>query len=94
MNIFLVQKNSLNSVVPIIRRSASNTTITNGRPMSTIGSPRLSSRNQLDPSPQELPVKDTDRTIDVAGAECKYLLSYFFSINSNNIIIIIIHYSS
>ncbi|KAF7987924.1 hypothetical protein HCN44_003787 [Aphidius gifuensis] len=61
--------NSLNSVVPIIRRSASNTTITNGRPMSTIGSPRLSSRNQLDPSPQELPVKDTDRTIDVAGAE-------------------------
>lgn len=28
-------------------------------------------RNQLDPSPQELPVKDTDRAIDVASAECK-----------------------
>lgn len=29
-------------------------------------------RNQLEPSPHELPVKDTDRAIDVASAECEY----------------------
>ncbi|XP_063985422.1 mitogen-activated protein kinase-binding protein 1 isoform X3 [Diachasmimorpha longicaudata] len=61
---------SLN-LIPTIRRSASNATIANGRAVSSIaqGGPRLSSRKQLDPSPQELPVKDTDQTIDVASVE-------------------------
>ncbi|XP_076302647.1 uncharacterized protein LOC143220986 [Lasioglossum baleicum] len=57
-----------------VRRSGSTTIITNGRNSnSTIGqnASRMSTanRNQLDPSPQELPVKDTDRAIDVASAE-------------------------
>ncbi|XP_017798430.1 PREDICTED: LOW QUALITY PROTEIN: uncharacterized protein LOC108579411 [Habropoda laboriosa] len=57
-----------------VRRSGSSTVITNGRNgNSTIGqnASRMSTanRNQLDPSPQELPVKDTDRAIDVASAE-------------------------
>ncbi|CAL7952425.1 unnamed protein product [Xylocopa violacea] len=57
-----------------VRRSGSTTIITNGRSGNTaIGqnASRISSanRNQLDPSPQELPVKDTDRAIDVASAE-------------------------
>nr|XP_012154224.1 PREDICTED: mitogen-activated protein kinase-binding protein 1 isoform X2 [Megachile rotundata] len=57
-----------------VRRSGSTTIITNGRGgNSTIGqnTSRMSTtnRNQLDPSPQELPVKDTDRAIDVASAE-------------------------
>ena len=50
--------------------------ITNGRTGITGQSTaRLSvaSRSQLEPSPQELPVKDTDRAIDVAGAECELL---------------------
>ncbi|KAG7212590.1 hypothetical protein KM043_012885 [Ampulex compressa] len=57
-----------------VRRSGSTTIITNGRnvgnAMGQNGS-RMSvaNRNQLDPSPQELPVKDTDRAIDVASAE-------------------------
>lgn len=61
-----------------VRRSGSTTIVTNGRgsasslgqngnKMSTIN------RNQLEPSPHELPVKDTDRTIDIASAECKYI---------------------
>lgn len=59
--------------MPTIRRSGSTTAIANGRSMSSIaqGGPRLSSRKQLDPSPQELPVKDTDHAIDVVSAECK-----------------------
>ncbi|XP_043514267.1 uncharacterized protein LOC122530918 [Frieseomelitta varia] len=57
-----------------VRRSGSTTIITNGRNgNSTIGQSATrmtaTSRNQLDPSPQELPVKDTDRAIDVASAE-------------------------
>ncbi|XP_076754184.1 WD repeat domain 62 isoform X1 [Xylocopa sonorina] len=57
-----------------VRRSGSTTIITNGRSgNSAMGqnASRMSSanRNQLDPSPQELPVKDTDRAIDVASAE-------------------------
>ena len=59
-----------------VRRSGSTTIITNGRNGNgTIGQSAnrmtATSRNQLDPSPQELPVKDTDRAIDVASAECK-----------------------
>lgn len=30
--------------------------------------------HQLDPSPQELPVKDTDSGVDLANAPCKYKL--------------------
>ncbi|XP_043289122.1 mitogen-activated protein kinase-binding protein 1 isoform X3 [Venturia canescens] len=56
-----------------IRRSGSSTVITNGRTSGVVGqgTARLSvaNRNQLEPSPQELPVKDTDRAIDVASAE-------------------------
>ncbi|KAK9297556.1 hypothetical protein QLX08_008781 [Tetragonisca angustula] len=57
-----------------VRRSGSTTIITNGRNGNgTIGQSAsrmtATSRNQLDPSPQELPVKDTDRAIDVASAE-------------------------
>ncbi|XP_043595469.1 mitogen-activated protein kinase-binding protein 1 isoform X3 [Bombus pyrosoma] len=57
-----------------VRRSGSTTIITNGRNgNNTMGqnASRMSTtnRNQLDPSPQELPVKDTDRAIDVASAE-------------------------
>jgi len=36
-------------------------------------------RNQLEPSPQELPVKDTDRVIDVASAEREYFVSSYFN---------------
>lgn len=57
-----------------VRRSGSTTVIANGRTgSSSIGQSagRISTanRSQLDPSPQELPVKDTDRAIDVASAE-------------------------
>ncbi|XP_043495006.1 mitogen-activated protein kinase-binding protein 1 isoform X7 [Polistes fuscatus] len=57
-----------------VRRSGSSGVITNGRGNGNImgqSSARLSvpNRNQLEPSPQELPVKDTDRAIDVASAE-------------------------
>ncbi|XP_076238466.1 WD repeat domain 62 isoform X3 [Calliopsis andreniformis] len=56
-----------------VRRSGSTTVIPNGRNGSSAiaqNTSRMSmtSRNQLDPSPQELPVKDTDRAIDVASA--------------------------
>ncbi|XP_043797962.1 mitogen-activated protein kinase-binding protein 1 isoform X3 [Apis laboriosa] len=62
------------SLPTTVRRSGSTTIISNGRSgNSTIGqnTNRMSTanRNQLDPSPQELPVKDTDRAIDVASAE-------------------------
>ncbi|XP_029167192.1 mitogen-activated protein kinase-binding protein 1 isoform X2 [Nylanderia fulva] len=55
-----------------MRRSGS--TIINGRSGANIieqnGSKiSATNRNQLEPSPHELPVKDTDRTIDVASAE-------------------------
>ncbi|XP_011303642.1 mitogen-activated protein kinase-binding protein 1 isoform X2 [Fopius arisanus] len=65
-----IEPSSLN-LVPTIRRSGSNTALANGRSVSSIaqGGPRLSNRKQLDPSPQELPVKDTDQTIDVVSAE-------------------------
>ncbi|KAK2583707.1 hypothetical protein KPH14_009627 [Odynerus spinipes] len=57
-----------------VRRSGSSGVITNGRSGGNImgqSGARLSvpNRNQLEPSPQELPVKDTDRAIDVASAE-------------------------
>ncbi|XP_076618757.1 WD repeat domain 62 isoform X3 [Colletes latitarsis] len=58
-----------------VRRSCSTTIIANGRNGSgaigqtTNSRMSASNRNQLDPSPQELPVKDTDRAIDVASAE-------------------------
>lgn len=60
-----------------IRRSGS-AIITNGRnSVGTIGQngSRISaaSRNQLEPSPHELPVKDTDRAIDVTSVECEYI---------------------
>ncbi|XP_066601147.1 mitogen-activated protein kinase-binding protein 1 isoform X2 [Prorops nasuta] len=55
-----------------VKRSGSSSVITNGRsgPPSQSGN-RMSvtNRSQLEPSPQELPVKDTDRAIDVASAE-------------------------
>ncbi|XP_011861169.1 PREDICTED: mitogen-activated protein kinase-binding protein 1 isoform X4 [Vollenhovia emeryi] len=55
-----------------VRRSGS-AIITNGRIGATIGQNgnRIStaSRIQLEPSPHELPVKDTDRAIDVASVE-------------------------
>lgn len=60
-----------------VRRSGS-AIITNGRSgIGTIGQngSRISAtnRNQLEPSPHELPVKDTDRTIDVASVEREYI---------------------
>lgn len=60
-----------------MRRSGS-TIISNGRGSASvieqIGSKiSATNRNQLEPSPHELPVKDTDRTIDVASAECEYI---------------------
>ncbi|KAM0734087.1 hypothetical protein ACS0PU_012452 [Formica fusca] len=56
-----------------MRRSGS-TIISNGRGSASVieqnGSKiSATNRNQLEPSPHELPVKDTDRTIDVASAE-------------------------
>jgi len=59
-----------------VRRSGS-AIITNGRSdASAIGQDgsRISaaSKNQLEPSPHELPVKDTDRAIDVTSVKCKY----------------------
>lgn len=70
---------SLSIAGATMRRSGSSTVITNGRTGGVIGqgAARLSvaSRNQLEPSPQELPVKDTDRAIDVASAECEYLIN-------------------
>ena len=59
-----------------MRRSGSSNVI-NGRSGGGIlgqGNSRLSlaNRNQLEPSPQELPVKDTDCAIDVASAERKF----------------------
>lgn len=65
---------SLNVPGSGIRRTNSSNVI-NGRPGGIIGQGNsrlsLASRNQLEPSPQELPVKDTDRAIDVASAERK-----------------------
>lgn len=60
-----------------MRRSGSTIIITNGRSGASVieqnGSKiSATNRNQLEPSPHELPVKDTDRTIDVASAECEY----------------------
>nr|XP_031827245.1 mitogen-activated protein kinase-binding protein 1 [Nomia melanderi]XP_031827246.1 mitogen-activated protein kinase-binding protein 1 [Nomia melanderi]XP_031827247.1 mitogen-activated protein kinase-binding protein 1 [Nomia melanderi] len=57
-----------------VRRSGSTTVIANGRNGSNsigqnAGRISTANRSQLDPSPQELPVKDTDRAIDVASAE-------------------------
>ncbi|XP_078051188.1 WD repeat domain 62 isoform X2 [Augochlora pura] len=65
---------NLNLPGTTVRRSGSTTVIANGRNGSSSigqGAGRLSTanRSQLDPSPQELPVKDTDRAIDVASAE-------------------------
>ncbi|XP_029667644.1 uncharacterized protein LOC115238182 isoform X3 [Formica exsecta] len=56
-----------------MRRSGSTIT-SNGRGSASVieqnGSKiSATNRNQLEPSPHELPVKDTDRTIDVASAE-------------------------
>lgn len=70
----------------MVRRSGSTTAMTNGRGATNgsagQGGSRLApaNRNQLEPSPQELPVKDTDHAIDIASAECKLLfrIPYFF----------------
>ncbi|XP_050452738.1 mitogen-activated protein kinase-binding protein 1 isoform X4 [Cataglyphis hispanica] len=56
-----------------MRRSGS-TIITNGRGGASVieqnkNKISTTNRNQLEPSPHELPVKDTDRTINVASAE-------------------------
>ncbi|XP_046743905.1 mitogen-activated protein kinase-binding protein 1 isoform X1 [Diprion similis] len=59
----------------MVRRSGSAATMTNGRGGANgpagQGGGRLATanRNQLEPSPQELPVKDTDHAIDIASAE-------------------------
>lgn len=76
-SIHLASSYSLSLPGTTVRRSGSTTIITNGRNgNNTMGqnASRMSTtnRNQLDPSPQELPVKDTDRAIDVASAECKH----------------------
>lgn len=57
-----------------VRRSGS-AIITNGRSGIGQNGSRISAanRNQLEPSPHELPVKDTDRTIDVASVEREYI---------------------
>lgn len=75
-SMYLASFYSLSLPGTTVRRSGSTTIITNGRNgNNTMGqnASRMSTtnRNQLDPSPQELPVKDTDRAIDVASAECK-----------------------
>lgn len=59
-----------------MKRSGSVSVLTNGRSASgsigqNINRNLVTNRSQLEPSPQELPVKDTDRAIDVASAECK-----------------------
>jgi len=67
----------------MVRRSGSASIVTNGRgganPVGQNGN-RMSAvnRNQLEPSPHELPVKDTDRVIDVASAEREYFVFFFF----------------
>lgn len=76
-SMYLASFYSLSLPGTTVRRSGSTTIITNGRNgNNTMGqnASRMSTtnRNQLDPSPQELPVKDTDRAIDVASAECKW----------------------
>ena len=62
-------------------RRAGSSNVINGRPGGIIGQGNsrlsLANRNQLEPSPQELPVKDTDRAIDVASAERKLEIIYF-----------------
>ncbi|XP_025602508.2 uncharacterized protein LOC105683743 isoform X1 [Athalia rosae] len=66
---------SLSVPTAMVRRSGSTTTVTNGRGGANgslgQGGNRLASanRNQLEPSPHELPVKDTDQAIDIASAE-------------------------
>ncbi|XP_024944621.1 uncharacterized protein LOC107271231 isoform X2 [Cephus cinctus] len=64
---------SLSIANATIRRSGSSSVITNGRTGGTTGQGNsrmaVANRNQLEPSPQELPVKDTDRAIDVASAQ-------------------------
>lgn len=78
-----------------VRKSGSANVITNGRGggggangTGQNGS-RMSaaSKNQLDPSPHELPVKDTDRAIDVASAEREYA----YKNSANTITIIFSH---
>lgn len=76
MILIYVTSGSLSLPGTTVRRSGSSTVIANGRAGSSVigqSASRISAtnRNQLDPSPQELPVKDTDRAIDVASAECK-----------------------
>lgn len=77
-------QSSLSIPTAMVRRSGSSTTITNGRGGGNTstgqGGGRLATanRNQLEPSPQELPVKDTDHAIDIASAERELLLVFFF----------------
>jgi len=68
----------------MMRRSGSTSIVTNGRGgVNTVGQNgnRMSAvnRNQLEPSPHELPVKDTDRVIDVASAEREYFVFSYFN---------------
>lgn len=61
----------------VMRKSGSTNVITNGRSGGNgQNASRMSAaiKNQLDPSPHELPVKDTDRAIDVASAEREYVI--------------------
>jgi len=60
----------------IVRKSGS-AAIINSSDSSMIGKneSRISAanRNQLEPSPHELPVKDTDHVTDIANVECEYI---------------------
>jgi len=51
----------------IINSSDSSTIGKNGSKISAVN------RSQLEPSPHELPVKDTDHVIDIANVECEYI---------------------
>lgn len=58
-----------------MKRIGSSYTV-NNRPVEGISAQNnsrfsLTNRNQLEPSPHELPVKDTDCGIDVTSADCK-----------------------
>lgn len=58
-----------------MRRAGSNTTINGRSGYNQIGQSGNRNRNQLEPSPQELPVKDTDQTIDVSSKERECIFS-------------------
>lgn len=58
-----------------MKRTSSSYTV-NNRPAEGISAQNnsrfsLTNRNQLEPSPHELPVKDTDRGTDIISADCE-----------------------